>query len=297
MFNRSSHVLSLPAEPCPMADYLPLATLILPIVGAQIHGSIKDWQHLLLLGFILHYLLQVIRLPSLLLRLSSTSQLKPSSKSIPLSKSQSRLRSELKLIETLAFVTLLASPLIATGLLRLLQELTLDGGPSIDPFARRMCFIAVGLRPVGHLLKLFNNQKSTSSPRAPSKEFNDLGHQMKSRCLRIEAILSNLKSKTSVPLSRLESVQTSIQEPISSIRHLIKLNSPSSLPNQPGADTIRTISTENQLITIIQKLEDRLDSLLESLEEQFRKDEEKNQSWITSTGQALNRTGLIAQII
>lgn len=181
-----------PADICPGAEYLPLATLILPIIGSSLTGSVSDWQRLLLLGFTLHHLVQFMRCPSGLVRASQAPSFSPSSSLPPTSKA---VLLELKSINLLATLALLASPLLAVGFLHLLQ---LAMGPEqslLDRFGTRVCVIAVGLRPANYVIQLFRPRQPRASKLTTATQDLEIRIESLSQALARHAELTATSSK------------------------------------------------------------------------------------------------------
>jgi len=153
-------------DPYPGAQYLPLATLLVPVLGSTIHGSVAHWQHLLLLGFTLHHLIQLMRCPSGLLRASQPPPALSSHSRIPPT-AQSALI-ELRIIKLSAILILLASPFLAVAFLGAIQSAMRPGEPLVDRFATRLCFIAVAVRPCAYLLNILRTPPPSSSSSSSS---------------------------------------------------------------------------------------------------------------------------------
>lgn len=142
-----THTYLPPPEPplLTYAQYLPLVTLLIPIFGSYIHGSLAEWQDICLCGLLLLYLFNALKLPWLLLRVS---QLAPSSLQAP---QHSHFKHQLRSIELIAFSALLASPIVAIGLLKLLHS-ALNPNRPINPLGLRLVFLAAAFKPAGYLL-------------------------------------------------------------------------------------------------------------------------------------------------
>ncbi|KNZ49543.1 hypothetical protein VP01_4948g1 [Puccinia sorghi] len=172
-------------DPYPAAQYLPLATLLVPVLGStMLHGSISHWQHLLLLGFALHHLIQLIRCPSGLLRASRP----PPLSSLPNTAHSALI--ELRIINLSAILILLASPFLAVAFIGALQSVMRPGEPLVDRFATRLCFIAVAVRPCAYLINLFPIPTPSSS--AQSDHLSTTAEELKVRSQALEKELLKL---------------------------------------------------------------------------------------------------------
>ncbi|KAG0143950.1 hypothetical protein CROQUDRAFT_660569 [Cronartium quercuum f. sp. fusiforme G11] len=148
----------------PYAEYLPLSTLLIPIVGSSIHGTLDDWQHLLLGGILLVYLLNVLKLPWQLLRVSQLADpahLPPLS-ACPASSTSSQFptptntafKRQLRYLELIALAALLASPIICVGFLQLFHSTLNPSSKPIGQMPLRLVFFATAFKPAGYLIRL-----------------------------------------------------------------------------------------------------------------------------------------------
>ncbi|PLW43981.1 hypothetical protein PCANC_08578 [Puccinia coronata f. sp. avenae] len=210
--NSIDHLLIRSPDPYSGAEYLPLVTLLLPVLGSAIHGSIADWQHLLLLGFTLHHLIQFMRCPSGLLR---ASQLPAHASLSSIPPTANRALVELRIIKVLAILVLLASPFLAVAFLEAVQSAMRPGEPLVDRFAIRLCFIAVAVRPCAFLLNLFRPH-----PPSPRNHFSTASGELK---LRSQAFEKALVERNAVAATKrdLDELRAGIKAPIDDLRRAL----------------------------------------------------------------------------
>ncbi|OAV90880.1 hypothetical protein PTTG_01989 [Puccinia triticina 1-1 BBBD Race 1] len=282
------HLLLKSPDPYPGAEYLPLATLLLPVLGSTIHGSVADWQRLLLLGFTLHHLIQFMRCPSGLLRASAVPAF-PTQSEIPPTANWALV--QLRIIKTAAVIMLLASPFLAVGFLRAVQSAMRPGEPLVDRFATRLCFIAVAVRPCAFLINIFRPHRPP-----PPSHFSIAAEELKVRSQALEKALIG-RAAVAATISDLTDLRSRIKDPIADLRRALDnlaRHRKSTLPATAAAQQVLSKST-TQLAQRTQNLVDRV-MKRESILAQRRASAsavllERTNEFITSTGTTLQRLG------
>lgn len=276
-----------PQDPYPGAEYLPIATLLLPVVGSTFHGSVAEWQRLLLLGFTLHHLIQLMRFPSGLIRASHA----------PLFPSESKITStakkalvELKIINFLSISILLASPFIALFLLRTLQFAMRPGDPLIDQFAIRLCFIAVALRPSSYLIKLFRPRRVPVSNRL-STAVEDLE-------LRLENLNKTLNdhANSAATTTDLHQLSHEIKPPIRDLRRALNtlvLHRQAAVPATLEAQRILAQTTTN----LVSRTQTLVNAVNEHAAAVARRQASLSAVLLARTNKLINATGTTLQHI
>ncbi|KAH9451282.1 hypothetical protein KEM48_010676 [Puccinia striiformis f. sp. tritici PST-130] len=275
-------------DPYAGAEYLPLAALVLPVLGSTIHGSIVDWQHLLLLGFTLYHLIQFMRCPSGLLRASNVPAF-PSNSPIPLTAKGAIF--ELRIIKMSATVVLLASPFLAIGFLGAIQSAMRPGQPLVDRFGTRLCFIAVAVRPCAYLLKILRpDQPSTATHHLTAID------ELKVRSQAFEKALVG-RAAVAATTSDLAELRDRIKEPIEDLCRALETLARHRKSVIPATTTAQQVITQTTA-----RLAQRTQNLVDAVNERASLAAQRKASasavllartneFITSTGTTLQRLG------
>ncbi|EFP80890.2 uncharacterized protein PGTG_07142 [Puccinia graminis f. sp. tritici CRL 75-36-700-3] len=275
-------------DPYPGAEYLPLATLLLPALGSTIHGSVADWQRLLLLGFTLHHLIQFMRCPSGLIRASHVPAA-PIHSEIPPTANWALV--ELRIIKISAILVLLASPFLAVGFLRAVQSAMRPGEPLVDRFATRLCFIAVAVRPCAYLFNIFRPHRS----QAPS-HFPTAAEELKVRSQALEKALIG-REAVAATTSDLNELRDRIKDPIADLRRALD-----TLARHRKSSIPATTSAQQALSKTTGQLAQRTQNLVDLVKQRVALADQRRSStsavllartndFITSTGTTLQRLG------
>ncbi|KAH9824177.1 hypothetical protein DFH28DRAFT_944772 [Melampsora americana] len=290
---KSNSNLSLPSDSSNHLEYLSLSSILIPILGSHLHGSLVDWQNLIFCLILFIYIFNLINLPwqilkcsqfikpidfhQLLLNSFKILKLKSNPASSSSSSSFSSFKFQLRFIELISIFSLILSPFLSIYLLKFLYSTLNPNSKPLDSSTINLFLIATSFKPIEYLLSRLRQGSLFGKPIHPTSfvsnrqiEFIDLISQFEEIKIRSNSLEKRLASDP-----ELESLRTDTELILGELAFQL---------NQRTLHLDRSLNNEiSQMLQLIKKLnhlKQSIETLMKEIKHNIQlKEDEKSWAW------------------